>query len=70
MNEVPIAEHFKTLGLTPGASAEEVKKAYRELARKYHPDMVSGMSDEFKKMAEEKFKSIQSAYEVLRKHKS
>lgn len=67
MDEVPISQHYKTLGLSPTATADEVKKAYRELARKYHPDMVSGMSEEFKKMAEEKFKSIQAAYEALRK---
>lgn len=70
MSEVPIGEHYRTLGLHPGASADEVKKAYRELARKYHPDMVSGMSDEFKKSAEEKFKSIQAAYEAIKNAKA
>ncbi len=70
MDEVPLSEHYKTLGLTQSATPDEVKKAYRDLARKYHPDMASGMSEEFKKMAEEKFKSIQAAYEALRKAKA
>ncbi|GEM_PF-6676146 len=67
MNDVPVSQHYRTLGLSPGASPDEVKRAYREMARKYHPDMVAGMNDEFKKMAEEKFKAIQAAYEAIRK---
>lgn len=66
-NAVPMEAHYRTLGLKPGASAEEIKRAYRDLAHKYHPDKVAHMGEEFQALAEEKFKAIQSAYEVLRK---
>ncbi|MGH7890367.1 MAG: DnaJ domain-containing protein, partial [Thermodesulfobacteriota bacterium] len=51
-------DYYKTLGVSRNASGEEIKKAYRKLARRYHPDLNSG-----KKEAEEKFKEIQEAYE-------
>ncbi len=53
-------DYYDTLGLARGANADEVKKAYRKLARKYHPD-VSSEPD-----AETRFKEIGEAYEVLR----
>lgn len=53
-------DYYKDLGVEPGAPAEEIKKAYRRLARKYHPD-VSKEAD-----AEARFKAINEAYEVLR----
>lgn len=53
-------DYYQVMGLSKGASAEEVKKAYRKLARKYHPD-VSKEPD-----AEEKFKELGQAYEVLK----
>lgn len=53
-------DYYKSLGLARGASDEDVKKAYRRLARKYHPD-VSAEKD-----AEERFKEIAEAYETLR----
>jgi curved DNA-binding protein len=52
-------DFYQTLGVARGASVEEIKKAYRRLARKYHPD-VSKAAD-----AEERFKKISQAYEVL-----
>jgi molecular chaperone DnaJ len=51
---------YKVLGVSKGASDEEIKKAYRKLARKYHPDRNP---DDAK--AEEKFKEVQGAYDVL-----
>src|SRR3989449_7876896 len=51
---------YDTLGVKKGASADEVKKAYRKLAAKYHPDKNPGDA-----AAEEKFKEVQNAYDVL-----
>jgi molecular chaperone DnaJ len=53
-------EFYKTLGVSKKASEDEIKKAYRKLARKYHPDRNPG-----DKEAEEKFKEISAAYDVL-----
>lgn len=55
-------DYYEVLGISKGASADEVKKAYRNLALKYHPDRVSA---DKKKEAEERFKEISEAYEVL-----
>lgn len=52
--------YYEILGVKPSASAEEIKKAYRKLARKYHPDVNPG-----DKVAEEKFKQLNEANEVL-----
>ena len=51
---------YETLGIAKDASQEEIKKAYRKLARKYHPDINPG-----DKKAEEKFKEISEAYDIL-----
>jgi curved DNA-binding protein len=53
-------DYYQIMGLQRGASAEEIKRAYRKLARKYHPDVSKEPN------AEEKFKEIQEAYEVLK----
>ena len=53
-------DFYKTLGVDKNANAQEIKKAYRKLALQYHPDRNPG-----NKEAEEKFKQISSAYEVL-----
>ena len=55
-------DYYEVLGLSKTASSEEIKKAYRNLALKYHPDRVSV---DKKKEAEEKFKEMSEAYEVL-----
>ncbi|HXS63665.1 MAG TPA: molecular chaperone DnaJ [Streptosporangiaceae bacterium] len=53
-------DYYKALGVSKGASAEEIKKSYRKLARKYHPDANKGDS-----ASEERFKEISEAYNVL-----
>ncbi len=53
-------DYYKILGVTKDTPPEEIKKAYRKLARKYHPDLNPG-----DKVAEQKFKEINEAYEVL-----
>jgi molecular chaperone DnaJ len=55
-----IKDYYKILGISESASPEEIKRAYRELAKKYHPDRNPG-----DKSAEEKFKEIAEAYGVL-----
>lgn len=55
-----MADYYETLGVSRSASADEIKKAYRKLAIKYHPDRNPGDT-----AAEEKFKEISNAYEVL-----
>jgi len=58
-------EYYKILELPNNASDEEVKKAYKKMAIKYHPDKQSDKTEVEKKEAEEKFKKIAEAYEVL-----
>ena len=53
-------DYYEVLGVGKDADAKEIKKAYRKLAMKYHPDKNPGDKD-----AEEKFKEINEAYEVL-----
>jgi len=56
---------YEVLGLARSASLDEVKDAYRQLANKYHPDKVNHLGDEFKELAEKRFKEIQEAYQEL-----
>ncbi|MEM1304706.1 MAG: DnaJ domain-containing protein, partial [Planctomycetota bacterium] len=53
-------DHYNTLGLKKGASDDDIRKAYRDLARKYHPDL-----NKDDKTAKQKFNEVQQAFDVL-----
>lgn len=60
---------YKALEIEPSASDDEIKKAYRAMAKKYHPDLVNELGEDVKKSATEKFRSINEAYESLKKQR-
>lgn len=63
MNKNP----YDVLGVSPSASDDEVKRAYRDLTRKYHPD--ANVNNPLADLAEEKFKEVQEAYDVIMKER-
>src|ERR1700728_2895901 len=60
MPSAPKHDYYETLSVPRAASDEEIRKAYRKLARKYHPDLNPG-----DKSSEDRFKNVQEAYDVL-----
>ena len=58
---------YEVLGVTPNASNDEIKKAYRQLSKKYHPD--SYVDNPLADLAEEKFKEVQAAYDEIMKQR-
>jgi DnaJ like chaperone protein len=62
-----VARYYATLGLEKGADMDKIKKAYRKLSMKYHPDKVGHLGDEFQKIAETKMKEINAAYDYFKK---
>ncbi|MDD4395539.1 MAG: TerB family tellurite resistance protein [Bacteroidales bacterium] len=58
---------YKILEISPDATDEEVKKAYRSLAKKYHPDRVNHLGEDMRKAAEEKFAKLSQAYDNIKK---
>lgn len=61
---------YKILEISQDATDEEVKKAYRKMAVKYHPDKVSQLGEEVEKAAKEKFQQLNAAYEQIKKQRS
>ncbi len=57
---------YKVLQITPDATNDEIKKAYREMAKKYHPDRVANLGEDIRKAAEEKFRKVNDAYEHIK----
>ena len=62
----PTLSPYEILGVDKNATQEQIKIAYRSLAEKYHPDKVNHLGDEFKDLAEIRFKEIQNAYQELK----
>ena len=61
--------NYKILEISPNATNDEVKKAYRKMAVKYHPDKVATLGEDVQKAAEEKFKAVNQAYEAICKER-
>ncbi|MFV1974848.1 MAG: TerB family tellurite resistance protein [Candidatus Scalindua sp.] len=62
-------KNYQILNVTRSASIDDIKKSYRHLSKKYHPDRVSHLGDEFAKLASEKFQVINKSYEEIKKEK-
>ena len=62
--------YYDILGVPHTASTEDIKKAYRKLAQDFHPDKLAGIPPAVAKLAEEKFKDVQEAYEILTKRRA
>jgi len=61
---------YKILEIDPSASVENIKKAYRTMAMKYHPDKVSYLGEDFQNAAKEKFQKVNEAYETIKKERN
>lgn len=60
---------YKILDISPSATEDELKKAYRKMALRFHPDRLQGLGENEKKAAQEKFQRVQSAYESIKRKK-
>ena len=65
-----VSSAYRILGITPEATDEEVKKAYRKMAAQYHPDKVAHLGKEVAAGAEEKIKAVNQAYDEIRKQRN
>jgi len=69
MKHIDVNWAYKSLEIETTATNEEIKKAYRNMAKKYHPDKVNDLGEDVKKSATEKFRSVNEAYESLKKQR-
>ena len=60
---------YKILEIEKSATDSEIKKAYRNMAKKYHPDKLQHMDEAYQKGAQEKFNKVQEAYEQIQKER-
>ncbi len=65
--KLALEEAYRTLGLEPAASDEEVERAFRRKISDYHPDKVSGAAEEIRSLAQERASEINTAYETIQK---
>lgn len=68
-NAVPISASYEVLGIPSTATNDELKKAYRKLAVKYHPDKVAHLGEDHAEAAEDKFQKVQQAYDAVKKYR-
>ncbi len=61
---------YKILEISSNATEQEIKKAYRKMAIKYHPDKVAHLGEDFQKSAKEKFQKVNEAYEIIKKQRN
>ena len=61
---------YRVLEISRSASDNEVKRAFRKMANKYHPDKIAHLGDDFKDIAQEKFKSVSEAYQKIKKDRN
>ena len=63
-------DYYEVLGLDKSADEAAIKKAYRSLAKKYHPDKVSYLGEDFQQAAKDKFQKVNEAYEEIKKQRN
>jgi DnaJ like chaperone protein len=61
---------YNVLGVSKSSSDQEIKIAYRKMANKYHPDKIAHLGDDFKDIAQDKFKSVSDAYQKIKKDRN
>ena len=66
LNKNNLENSYSILGVTKNATNEEVKKAYRKIIKKYHPDKLIDVGADVMKMAKDKFQSVQDAYQKIK----
>ncbi|MBE6311875.1 MAG: molecular chaperone DnaJ [Bacteroidales bacterium] len=68
-NAKPVPDAYEILGVPPTATNEEIKKAYKKMALKHHPDKVASLGEDVQRAANVKFQKINEAYEYLKKER-
>jgi len=67
--EEPVADPYAVLGVSAGSSETEIEQAYRRRMSEYHPDRVANSADEIRKLAEQRAREINAAYETIQKQR-